>query len=1575
MQRNSLFRPLFSLFVQKPYVEAEQEPEIESDEERAYQKSIKERMILADLERRASTEEREKWEQKRVNALFFMQNRKSPEEMQKLYQRKKLIHCNLWQPTDEFKVPILDAVDFKAEEEEDRKDAAEERARVNAAHQELAVPQYVFLPALEENQWNSEITAKFNSDYQRGLLHMEEPPAELLIGARPSSNPHGLSSSGRQGKSHAAAGSRPDSASANRRRPQARPKPAEAHAAVEAAGSVGFLASVDRSKLHKLPEVVKFFHPTRWTAQEVALVREMLQVYGKDWTLVAGLLGKSKTAQVLKNTFKMSNGNWDAVPTISVLETTCSCCDKGYHISCTDPPLARIPTDGDWFCSHECAASSLNRCEGCGGDRSSVLSSIQPKSASSSSAATPNSSAATADAGDALMNGTAMEVDTAVGAGGEAVTLSSSSSEELREMVQCDQCGKSWHAGCLHPKLESVPEGDWICPRCTSRSHGNNSVDHHDMVQPQSRLPKCEHPHSITPMLVSTSATDAYRTKPVTTTFAMSYIPLGDPQLRTIVASLQTLPWNYLLALGRVCLDCHFAKFASGYMVPRDITIVPSFMTALDLEVQNANPGMPLPDFFRGSIFKYSRREDITVTVPNLNNELMQVHFGRLLNTVENAIIKMIVSPVFRLDKSIEQQLERVHKKQLRETLQAAALPLESVGRRTASNSSSGNGTPMTTRIPHTGLRATDSRRSRKRSRSLGGDVTNIIMVPDGNGNMVPAPAPRSSSSSQTSYEDFNREDGYSENDYRYWIFQANPQLYDINSSVKMLPDMTWFVKQHINRIRKGDRVFIWESGKNAGVIGTGTVKSDPVQIVEVPGMLQFTYVKQLFDTVQLRCHLHVDCVLPAKVFKPEFQGHPILCQLTILRAPIGTNFRITKTQGLSLEQLVRDRMAIGGGTVHPDPTRLTTQVDINQYINHPGTIVTQPTDSPMPLASTTHHGTARTRAAAAAAQQRAAASDSTSPPAPKRRRVNPPAAAVEHFDEPIVHTSARTQQYGKQKNALETMVRYKDDHSPFLIHEAPNIPPKKAPASRPTVSSKHLKREPHGDVFEVEDVDDSGDEASPKSKRQKKASKPSQSQTSDSPTPVPAPAVAPHLPPVPELNFAVSSSPVKQLPAQSPSSLLASSPSGHSMSLTGLGLGHPPPFSLDSHTDMSGVDSVPDFGSHDHHLAAHMDDDAMGLDPSLDLMMHTRDHDDIVDAMLNPGGDDLMDLDEHALLGDDMKIQHMHDFADHLHSDGHISSPDSKPPRTKRKRPDHFLGPIAPDSTSPRSHNTRGKPANSTSPGSRGDVNHADAEIMHVDTHETDVLLVQPLEQAETQHVPRTIPEPVRHLNSNEISPADFDQLERHDMHSELLADGATHDASDVFHESNYVEQSHLHQIEESTYQTPASSTTTTAIGSPAPAPGAFQDHVAPNMQLPNADPEEVAPVGPQSCASCGEESSASSAVFSVIGRNAMCSNCTMTFGMLENLILAAGLRELWTELERLVQIKTDYAIRQHRKNIAEVSDPAEMFRKFDQIVKELRDGKHIMILAASTSFNNFRERVQKNIKRDMNPHHHHQH
>jgi hypothetical protein len=35
-------------------------------------------------------------------------------------------------------------------------------------------------------------------------------------------------------------------------------------------------------------------------------------------------------------------------------------------------------------------------------------------------------------------------------------------------MVFCDGCDTRWHTFCLEPHLAAVPEGIWLCPRCTA---------------------------------------------------------------------------------------------------------------------------------------------------------------------------------------------------------------------------------------------------------------------------------------------------------------------------------------------------------------------------------------------------------------------------------------------------------------------------------------------------------------------------------------------------------------------------------------------------------------------------------------------------------------------------------------------------------------------------------------------------------------------------------------------------------------------------------------------------------------------------------------------------------------------------------------------------------------------------------------------------------------------------------------------------------------------------------------------------------------------------------------------------
>ena len=59
------------------------------------------------------------------------------------------------------------------------------------------------------------------------------------------------------------------------------------------------------------------------------------------------------------------------------------------------------------------------------------------------------------------------------------------------------------------------------------------------------------------------------------------------------------------------------------------------------------------------------------------------------------------------------------------------------------------------------------------------------------------------------------------------WLVQCNPRLTNIIASSRTgLPD-AWCVKRHTKEIRRGDRIVLWLSGRDAGVYALGEVAAD----------------------------------------------------------------------------------------------------------------------------------------------------------------------------------------------------------------------------------------------------------------------------------------------------------------------------------------------------------------------------------------------------------------------------------------------------------------------------------------------------------------------------------------------------------------------------------------------------------------------------------------------------------------------------------------------------------------------------------------------------------------------------
>ena len=135
------------------------------------------------------------------------------------------------------------------------------------------------------------------------------------------------------------------------------------------------------------------------------------------------------------------------------------------------------------------------------------------------------------------------------------------------------------------------------------------------------------------------------------------------------------------------------------------------------------------------------------------------------------------------------------------------------------------------------------------------------------------------------------------------WIFQSNPAYFDLIGALSELREIRWLVRQHRNAIKRGDTVYLWESGTQAGIVAIARVLGDPVDMTDDPGSIKFWRTDEKFDGIQPRVNLQIERVLNPRLPKAAIQSHLLLHDIGILKSPQGTNFPLTSVQATALSQ------------------------------------------------------------------------------------------------------------------------------------------------------------------------------------------------------------------------------------------------------------------------------------------------------------------------------------------------------------------------------------------------------------------------------------------------------------------------------------------------------------------------------------------------------------------------------------------------------------------------------------------------------------------------------------------------
>ncbi|MCW4017620.1 MAG: EVE domain-containing protein [Candidatus Bathyarchaeota archaeon] len=146
---------------------------------------------------------------------------------------------------------------------------------------------------------------------------------------------------------------------------------------------------------------------------------------------------------------------------------------------------------------------------------------------------------------------------------------------------------------------------------------------------------------------------------------------------------------------------------------------------------------------------------------------------------------------------------------------------------------------------------------------------------------------------------------------HRIWIFQANPQRYDILNALvdESINEDVWEVNQHKKEIHMGDLGIIWMSGNKGGIYGFFDITSNPEMLKDSEESTKYWVNESEKRQVKLRVKNKIKLkLINNPIRKEELKNIPELQNMTIFKMPRGTNFKVTDSEWQAILTLLKSR-------------------------------------------------------------------------------------------------------------------------------------------------------------------------------------------------------------------------------------------------------------------------------------------------------------------------------------------------------------------------------------------------------------------------------------------------------------------------------------------------------------------------------------------------------------------------------------------------------------------------------------------------------------------------------------------
>ena len=138
-----------------------------------------------------------------------------------------------------------------------------------------------------------------------------------------------------------------------------------------------------------------------------------------------------------------------------------------------------------------------------------------------------------------------------------------------------------------------------------------------------------------------------------------------------------------------------------------------------------------------------------------------------------------------------------------------------------------------------------------------------------------------------------------------YWVFQGNPNFYDVVSALNDNVLTTWSVKAHKDKIKEGDKIILWLTGNHPGCYAFGEVSSEVYDGVDEEEQLKY-YSAYDKNEIASRVKILITHNLATNPIKGELLSNiPELANLKVGNQ--GTNFTATIEEYDALLELIEN--------------------------------------------------------------------------------------------------------------------------------------------------------------------------------------------------------------------------------------------------------------------------------------------------------------------------------------------------------------------------------------------------------------------------------------------------------------------------------------------------------------------------------------------------------------------------------------------------------------------------------------------------------------------------------------------